>query len=95
MTFCICSVETCLLLLSEILFCLANIITGKKRAFSQMFGRLGFVTINPISALGLEGCIEQVWRDTIVYIDDDNPISIGRSYGKVSRHLLHQELVQR
>ena len=48
-----------------------------------------------ISALGLEGCIEQVWRDTIVYIDDDNPISIGRSYGRVSRHLLHEELVKR
>lgn len=46
-------------------------------------------------ALGLESCFEQVWRDTIVYIDDDNPILIGRSYGRVSRRLLHEELVKR
>ncbi|KAB1209358.1 Lycopene epsilon cyclase, chloroplastic [Morella rubra] len=45
--------------------------------------------------LGLEGCIEHVWQDTIVYIDDNDPIMIGRSYGRVSRHLLHEELVRR
>jgi len=48
-----------------------------------------------ISGLGLEGCIEHVWKDTVVYIDDKNPISIGRSYGRVSRHLLHEELLRR
>nr|BAS69437.1 lycopene epsilon-cyclase [Rhododendron japonicum f. flavum] len=45
--------------------------------------------------LGLEGCIEHVWRDTIVYLDDSDPILIGRSYGRVSRHLLHEELLKR
>ncbi|XVE70630.1 hypothetical protein DITRI_Ditri10aG0086600 [Diplodiscus trichospermus] len=45
--------------------------------------------------LGLEGCIEHVWRDTIVYLDDDKPIMIGRAYGRVSRHLLHEELLRR
>ncbi|CAI9100635.1 OLC1v1037771C4 [Oldenlandia corymbosa var. corymbosa] len=45
--------------------------------------------------LGLAGCIEHVWRDTIVYLDDSNPISIGRAYGRVSRHLLHEELLKR
>lgn len=45
--------------------------------------------------LGLEGCIEHVWRDTIVYLDDGDPILIGRSYGRVSRHLLHEELLKR
>lgn len=45
--------------------------------------------------LGLEGCIEHVWRDTIVYLDDDDPILIGRAYGRVSRHLLHEELLRR
>ncbi|XP_039031725.1 lycopene epsilon cyclase, chloroplastic-like [Hibiscus syriacus] len=47
------------------------------------------------SDLGLERCIEQVWRDTIVYLDDDKPIMIGRAYGRVSRHLLHEELLRR
>jgi len=54
-----------------------------------------FEVIFSTSALGLEGCIEQVWRDTVVYIDDDNPVFIGRPYGRVSRHLLHEELVKR
>ncbi|KAL5572438.1 hypothetical protein UlMin_022035 [Ulmus minor] len=45
--------------------------------------------------LGLEGCIEHVWQDTIVYLDNDNPILIGRAYGRVSRYLLHEELLRR
>lgn len=45
--------------------------------------------------LGLEGCIEHVWQDTIVYLDDNDPILIGRAYGRVSRHLLHEELLKR
>ncbi|XP_022751742.1 lycopene epsilon cyclase, chloroplastic isoform X1 [Durio zibethinus] len=45
--------------------------------------------------LGLERCIEHVWQDTIVYLDDDKPIMIGRAYGRVSRHLLHEELLRR
>ncbi|XP_065849056.1 lycopene epsilon cyclase, chloroplastic [Euphorbia lathyris] len=45
--------------------------------------------------LGLERCIEHVWRDTIVYLDDDDPVLIGRAYGRVSRHLLHEELLRR
>ncbi|XP_031093580.1 lycopene epsilon cyclase, chloroplastic [Ipomoea triloba] len=45
--------------------------------------------------LGLQRCIEHVWRDTIVYLDDGDPILIGRAYGRVSRHLLHEELLKR
>lgn len=45
--------------------------------------------------LGLESCIEHVWRDTIVYLDSNDPILIGRAYGRVSRHLLHEELLRR
>ncbi|KAJ9183793.1 hypothetical protein P3X46_007603 [Hevea brasiliensis] len=45
--------------------------------------------------LGLEGCIEHVWRDTIAYLDDDDPVLIGRAYGRVSGHLFHQELLRR
>lgn len=46
--------------------------------------------------LGLEGCIEHVWQDTIVYLDDDSdPILFGRAYGRVCRNLLHEELLRR
>ncbi|XP_034700573.1 lycopene epsilon cyclase, chloroplastic isoform X1 [Vitis riparia] len=45
--------------------------------------------------LGLGRCIERVWRDTIVYLDDGDPILIGRAYGRVNRHLLHEELLKR
>ncbi|KMZ59007.1 lycopene epsilon cyclase [Zostera marina] len=45
--------------------------------------------------LGLERCIESAWENTIVYLDHGDPITIGRAYGRVSRHLLHQELLQR
>ncbi|XP_072973736.1 lycopene epsilon cyclase, chloroplastic isoform X1 [Typha angustifolia] len=45
--------------------------------------------------LGLESCIEHVWRDTIVYLDNDDPILIGRAYGRVDRDLLHEELLRR
>ncbi|XP_031473635.1 lycopene epsilon cyclase, chloroplastic isoform X2 [Nymphaea colorata] len=45
--------------------------------------------------LGLEGCIEHVWRDTAVYLESDCPIQIGRAYGRVSRDALHTELVKR
>lgn len=45
--------------------------------------------------LGLEGCIEHVWRDTLVYLDDNDPILIGRAYGRVNRDLLHEELLRR
>ncbi|CAA0842120.1 Lycopene epsilon cyclase- chloroplastic, partial [Striga hermonthica] len=44
--------------------------------------------------LGLACCIEHVWRDTVVYLDENDPISIGRAYGRVSRHLLHEELLK-
>ncbi|KAJ8766691.1 hypothetical protein K2173_004515 [Erythroxylum novogranatense] len=46
--------------------------------------------------LGLERCIEHVWRDTIVYLDErSDPILVGRAYGRVSRQLLHEELLSR
>ncbi|XP_058001948.1 lycopene epsilon cyclase, chloroplastic-like isoform X2 [Hevea brasiliensis] len=48
-----------------------------------------------VEDLGLEGCIEHVWRDTIAYLDDDDPVLIGRAYGRVSGHLFHQELLRR
>jgi len=48
-----------------------------------------------ITGLGLEGCIEHVWKDTVVYLDNKDPVFIGRSYGRVSRHLLHEELLSR
>ncbi|KAK9697256.1 hypothetical protein RND81_08G025200 [Saponaria officinalis] len=66
-------------------------LVGPDLPFTNNYG----VWEDEFKALGLEGCIEQVWRDTIVYIDDDNPILIGRAYGRVSRYFLHEELVKR
>ncbi|KAK8343424.1 hypothetical protein V6Z11_A07G013500 [Gossypium hirsutum] len=48
-----------------------------------------------IKDLGLEKCMEHVWPNTIVYLDDDKPITIGRAYGRVDRRLLHEELLKR
>ncbi|VFQ68128.1 unnamed protein product [Cuscuta campestris] len=45
--------------------------------------------------LGLQRCIEHVWQDTVVYLDAGDPVLIGRAYGRVSRHLLHEELLKR
>ncbi|XP_051224710.1 lycopene epsilon cyclase, chloroplastic [Lolium perenne] len=45
--------------------------------------------------LGLESCIEHVWKDTVVYLDRNKPIMIGRAYGRVQRDLLHEELLRR
>lgn len=57
---------------------------------------LVFASIVTFSDLGLEGCIEHVWQDTIVYLDDDSdPILFGRAYGRVCRNLLHEELLRR
>lgn len=64
---------------------------GPDLPFTNNYG----VWEDEFKALGLEECIEQVWRDTLVYIDDNNPIYIGRAYGRVSRHLLQKELVKR
>jgi len=47
------------------------------------------------AALGLENCIEQTWRDSCMYLDGDTPLTIGRAYGRVSRHLLREELLRR
>eukprot|EP00252_Welwitschia_mirabilis_P027422 TRINITY_DN939_c0_g1_i2.p1 TRINITY_DN939_c0_g1~~TRINITY_DN939_c0_g1_i2.p1 ORF type:complete len:442 (+),score=66.82 TRINITY_DN939_c0_g1_i2:113-1327(+) len=45
--------------------------------------------------LGLRNCIEHIWKDTAVYLEKDEPILVGRSYGRVSRNLLRTELLRR
>ncbi|KAK4265605.1 hypothetical protein QN277_026634 [Acacia crassicarpa] len=64
---------------------------GPDLPFTNNYG----VWEDEFKGLGLEGCIEHVWQDTIVYLDDKDPILIGRAYGRVSRHLLHEELLKR
>lgn len=64
---------------------------GPDLPFTNNYG----VWADEFKDLGLEGCIEHVWRDTIVYLDDGDPILIGRAYGRVSRHMLHEELLRR
>ncbi|KAI3865636.1 hypothetical protein MKW92_003068 [Papaver armeniacum] len=64
---------------------------GPDRPFTNNYG----VWEDEFQDLGLEGCIEHVWKDTIVYLDSDKPIQIGRAYGRVDRQLLYEELLKR
>lgn len=64
---------------------------GPDLPFTNNYG----VWEDEFKGLGLEGCIEHVWEDTIAYLDSNDPILIGRAYGRVSRHLLHAELLRR
>ncbi|XP_026422781.1 lycopene epsilon cyclase, chloroplastic-like isoform X2 [Papaver somniferum] len=64
---------------------------GPDRPFTNNYG----VWEDEFQDLGLEGCIEHVWKDTIVYLDSDKPIRIGRAYGRVDRQLLYEELLKR
>ncbi|KAK8949126.1 hypothetical protein KSP39_PZI005868 [Platanthera zijinensis] len=64
---------------------------GPDLPFTNNYG----VWVDEFKGLGLEGCIEHVWQDTIAYLDSNDPILIGRAYGRVSRHLLHAELLRR
>nr|DAD44372.1 TPA_asm: hypothetical protein HUJ06_002602 [Nelumbo nucifera] len=66
-------------------------LVGPDLPFTNNYG----VWEDEFKGLGLEKCIEHVWKDTIVYLDSDDPILIGRAYGRVSRHLLHEELLKR
>nr|UOL49150.1 lycopene epsilon-cyclase [Chelidonium majus] len=64
---------------------------GPDLPFTNNYG----VWADEFKDLGLERCIEHVWKDTIVYLDSDEPIMIGRAYGRVSRQLLYEELLKR
>ncbi|XP_068636219.1 lycopene epsilon cyclase, chloroplastic-like, partial [Aristolochia californica] len=64
-------------------------LVGPDLPFTNNYG----VWVDEFKDLGLEVCIKHVWQDTIVYLDTDNPVVIGRAYGLVSRHLLHEELI--
>uniref|UniRef100_A0A2N9FH51 Uncharacterized protein n=1 Tax=Fagus sylvatica TaxID=28930 RepID=A0A2N9FH51_FAGSY len=44
--------------------------------------------------IGLEGCIEHVRQDTIVYLDDNDPNLIDCAYGRASRHFLLEEFLE-
>ncbi|KAF3676098.1 Lycopene epsilon cyclase, chloroplastic [Capsicum annuum] len=44
--------------------------------------------------LGLQASIEHFWKDTIVYLDHADPVLIDRTHGRVSSHLLHEELLK-
>lgn len=66
-------------------------IIGPDLPFTNNYG----VWEEEFAALGLENCIEHVWKETAVYLEGDNPIQMGRAYGRVSRHLLREELLRR
>lgn len=66
-------------------------LVGPDMPFTNNYG----VWEDEFEALGLENCIEHVWKDTAVYLKSNEPLLIGRAYGRVSRNLLHEELLKR
>lgn len=66
-------------------------IIGPDLPFTNNYG----VWEDEFKALGLENCIEHVWKETVVYLESNEPIHMGRAYGRVSRHKLRQELLKR
>ncbi|KAH9298218.1 hypothetical protein KI387_029900, partial [Taxus chinensis] len=64
---------------------------GPDMPFTNNYG----VWEDEFEALGLQKCIEHIWRDTVVYLKSDEPLLIGRAYGRVSRHFLREELLKR
>ncbi|KAL3682046.1 hypothetical protein R1sor_000068 [Riccia sorocarpa] len=66
-------------------------LVGPDLPFTNNYG----VWEDEFAALGLENCIEQTWRDSAMYFESDTPLLIGRAYGRVDRHLLHEELLKR
>eukprot|EP00250_Pteridium_aquilinum_P034579 c7779_g1_i1 orf=153-1817(-) len=66
-------------------------IIGPDLPFTNNYG----VWEDEFTALGLETCIEHVWKETVVYLESSIPINMGRSYGRVSRHRLREELLRR
>ncbi|MCO5597606.1 hypothetical protein L7F22_051686 [Adiantum nelumboides] len=66
-------------------------IIGPDLPFTNNYG----VWEDEFTALGLENCIEHVWKETVVYLESDEPIHMGRAYGRVSRHKLREELLRR
>ncbi|KAB2604317.1 lycopene epsilon cyclase [Pyrus ussuriensis x Pyrus communis] len=64
---------------------------GPDLPFTNNYG----VWEDELKDLELEGCIEHVWQNTIVYLDyDSDPIMIPRAYGRVCRDKLHEELLR-
>eukprot|EP00249_Psilotum_nudum_P021041 c27948_g2_i1 orf=254-2071(-) len=66
-------------------------IIGPDLPFTNNYG----VWKDEFTALGLENCIEHVWKNTAVYLSLDHPILIKRAYGRVSRKILQEELLKR
>ncbi|KAL2610837.1 hypothetical protein R1flu_022529 [Riccia fluitans] len=66
-------------------------LVGPDLPFTNNYG----VWEDEFAALGLENCIEQTWKDSAMYFESDTPLLIGRAYGRVDRHLLHEELLKR
>ncbi|KAL4551185.1 hypothetical protein Ndes2526B_g05490 [Nannochloris sp. 'desiccata'] len=47
------------------------------------------------SDLGLEKCLDFVWKDAICYFREGQEVRVGRAYGRVCRRRLREELLQR
>ncbi|XP_047257598.1 lycopene epsilon cyclase, chloroplastic-like [Capsicum annuum] len=66
-------------------------LVGPDLSFTNNYG----VWEDEFKELWLQACIEHFWKDTIVYLDDADPILIGHAHGRVSLYLLHEELLKK
>ena len=66
-------------------------LVGPESSFVNVYG----VWVDEFASLGLEDCLERVWPDTACYFASDDPVRMGRPYGKVDRAKLRAELIRR
>jgi len=67
------------------------VLVGHDSPFVNNYG----VWRDEFSDLGLEKCLDFVWKDAICYFREGKEVRVGRAYGRVCRRRLREELLQR
>jgi lycopene epsilon-cyclase len=67
------------------------VLVGHDSPFVNNYG----VWRDEFSELGLEKCLDFVWKDAICYFREGKEVRVGRAYGRVCRRRLREELLQR
>jgi len=67
------------------------VLVGHDSPFVNNYG----VWRDEFSDLGLEKCLDFVWKDASCYFREGKEVRVGRAYGRVCRRRLREELLQR
>jgi lycopene epsilon-cyclase len=67
------------------------VLVGHDSPFVNNYG----VWRDEFADLGLEKCLDFVWKDAICYFREGKEVRVGRAYGRVCRRRLREELLQR